>query len=186
MGVFLGIGVYGACFVYGTAGLAAVGVGGLTAVGGGSVAVGAGTAVSNPQIMQTGVQGLWNLDKFVRGGIIERFLNQNLPQNFPVIDIFDDVTGAATSIKSLNLSSPTYQSMSNITSLLNKYIRALNNFNGLQGIWAGANVPVGSITTKTMQLAIPPGATPAQMQAIQRSINYAQQRGINFITTVVQ
>ena len=58
------------------------------------------------------LQGVWDLGNFERGVAIEQQLGHNVPAAFPAIDIWDEATGAATSIKSLNLEAKTYQSAS--------------------------------------------------------------------------
>lgn len=64
----------------------------------------------------------------VRGEMIERQLGQNLHKNFPVIDRFQD--GIATSIKSIDLNSATYQNPAKLTSVLTRYVDKVAEFKG--------------------------------------------------------
>ena len=53
---------------------------------------------------------------------------RRLQSNFPVID--DYLGGVATSIKSIDLTSPTYQSAAALTSRIRGYARKLSSFQG--------------------------------------------------------
>jgi filamentous hemagglutinin len=68
---------------------------------------------------------VWDLSPFARGQSIEQTLGANLPQNFPVIDKFNWDTGVATSIKSIDLTAPSYQNMSTLSNTLNGYVNSV-------------------------------------------------------------
>ena len=96
---------------------------------------------------------------------------ENLRANFPVIDRF--ANGLATSIKSLDLTSPTYQNISNLTSRVQGYLVELARFQGAYWIQSG------SITARELVLAVRPGvATDAQWMALEAMRDVATQLGI--------
>jgi len=87
-------------------------------------------------------------------------LGGNLPSNFPVVDKF--VNGVATSIKSVDLNSVSYQSASELRALLNGYVNSVANFTGRS--WAGAQVGTNAtnqILSRTLEIAIPRGSATA-------------------------
>ena len=99
-------------------------------------------------------------------------LGGNLPGNFPVIDKF--INGTATSIKSVNLTSASYQSSSALQSLLKGYVNSVTNFTGRS--WAGAQVGTNAsnqILNRALEIAIPKGSSTAGQQVIMNNIvNY--------------
>ena len=118
-----------------------------------------------------------------RGEAIEGRLGQNLPQNFPTIDRFEN--GVATSIKSMDLSGSSYLDPANITRVGQGYIDKVAGFQGRN--WAGTNIRPGDVTGRGLDLAVPPGtATPGQQQALQGLIGYGKQRGVNVRIVEIQ
>ena len=125
----------------------------------------------------------WTLPALQRGQVIHRILGANLPQNFPVIDRF--VNGVATSIKTLDLNAATYQNIGALASKVQGYINALANFQGAtRGPWS-IGIPTNPITARVLELAIPPGATPAQLAALQQLQQYAANLGVTLNIVVV-
>ncbi|MFN7875567.1 MAG: RHS repeat-associated core domain-containing protein [Pirellula sp.] len=113
----------------------------------------------------------WLLDRFARGLQIERqilgraasFLGQQI-RNFPVIDdyILSGGRGIATSIKTLDLTRTSYQTVANLTGRLNAYARSLQGFTGAtrQGVTIGAGG--NPITDRVLVIAFEEGAASAQ------------------------
>jgi len=108
-------------------------------------------------------------------------LGANLPQNFPVIDRF--VKGVATSIKTLDLNAATYQNIGALTSKVQGYINTLANF---QGAHLGEfRITADQISGRVLELVIPPGATQAQLAALQQLQQYAVNLGVTLNIVVV-
>lgn len=119
-------------------------------------------------------RGVWDLNPFDRGREIERRLGQNLPGNFPTIDRFQN--GVATSIKSLDLQAPTYQSATTLQRTLNGYVDSVANFQGRN--WAGVTIRARDITARALDLAVPGAGTAAQQAAINQAVAYGASRGV--------
>jgi RHS repeat-associated protein len=99
---------------------------------------------------------VWKMDPFNRGRKIEEMLGANLASpNYPVIDKWDAKTGTATSIKSLDLNTPTRMDPAILEKTLNGYVDAVAGFNG-RGQW-GAVKPIArqQIRQRALQVAIP-------------------------------
>jgi len=142
-----------------------------------------GAVVQTAQNAAQAVQSVWQLDPLQRGQELHRMLGANLPQNFPVIDRF--VNGVATSIKTLDLNAATYQNIGALTSRVQGYINALANFQSATlGRWS-IGTPTNPITGRVLELAIPPGATPAQLAALQQLQQYAANLGVTLNIVVV-
>jgi len=116
---------------------------------------------------------VWTLSPFERGVAIENQLGHNLPRNFPVIDRFEN--GVATSIKSMDLSATTYQSIPAMERTLTGYIDKVAAFNGRT--WAG--VTVNNVSSRSLELAIPVARSVAQQGALVRAVRYAHSVGVN-------
>ncbi|MEZ2442811.1 DUF6443 domain-containing protein [Chitinophaga sp. RCC_12] len=119
---------------------------------------------------------VWTIAPSARGFTIERILGGNLPENFPVIDKLSG--GVATSIKSIDLTMPSYQKSSSLFSKLKGYINQLDNFTDAR--WDGVAVTQGvDYTSKTLEIAIQPGkATLDQWEAIGKAIEYGNKQGV--------
>ncbi|MBL8820741.1 MAG: hypothetical protein JNL58_32265, partial [Planctomyces sp.] len=126
-------------------------------------------------------RGVWDLHPFRRGRVIEQQLGQNLPDNFPSVDCFQN--GVATSIKSMDLDAATYSDIRNITSTGRRYIDSVATFQGRK--WAGVNIRLCDISARNLYLAVPVGATQAQRQALQDLVTYGTQNGVTVRIVVV-
>jgi RHS repeat-associated protein len=117
---------------------------------------------------------VWRLDQFERGRVIEDRLGQNLPESFPVIDRF--ANGIATSIKSINLADQSYQSVSRLSSVVRGYVNDLARFQGAN--FAGYVIRPSMIQSRELVLAIPPGASQAQLNALSQLQRWATTIGV--------
>jgi filamentous hemagglutinin len=137
---------------------------------------------------------LWGQGIGKQGKPFEAFVQGKLPEgtkdlnaikgNFKVFDHYHPETGIATSTKTLDTASKTYQNPANINRQLNKYVDDMVKFPGDgKGDFVITN---SDISSKQMQLGIPHHATPAQLQAISQSIEYGRSQGITIIVTKVK
>lgn len=128
----------------------------------------------------------WLLGPAARGIAIENMLGHNLPRTFPTIDKFSN--GLATSIKSLDLATG-YKNPANISSTLNKAMRALAGFEGgVVGRTAvGTTFGGPAIVRRQLQVAIPAGytMTAGQQAAMQTAAARAREQGFSFVVTRV-
>jgi hypothetical protein len=122
------------------------------------------------ELENTPASGHWDLDPFQRGRNIEDDLGQNLPEPFKTIDIYDDATGIATSIKSIDLDAKTYQNASKLKSRLNKYAKDLDEFTS----YTLGNRTVGNaqfpVNSRVLKVAIPRPASGAQLNSALRHL----------------
>ncbi|NLZ71807.1 MAG: hypothetical protein GX909_04835 [Clostridiaceae bacterium] len=71
---------------------------------------------------------IWSEHNFVRGSYFREKYKANLPFNYPVISGFQN--GKAISIRSMDLTSPTYQDIAKVEKQLQYEIKQLANFEG--------------------------------------------------------
>jgi hypothetical protein len=130
------------------------------------------------ELEDTPASGHWDLNPFQRGRNIEDDLGQNLPENFKTLDKYDDVTGEATSIKSIDLDAKTYQTASKLRGRLNKYIDELEKFDSyqLEGVEIGGIE--NPIFSKSLELAVPRAANGVQLDVLNEMIGVASNKGI--------
>jgi len=140
---------------------------------------GIAVALCTPQTQR--LSNIWNSPWWQRGRIIENQLGGNLPPNFPTIDRFQN--GVATSIKSLDVTAPTYQNIGALTSKVQGYIDTLASFQG--ATHANTAITAPQITGRVLELAISPGASPAQMAAFQQLQQYASNVGVQLNIVVI-
>ncbi|QNW95819.1 hemagglutinin repeat-containing protein [Acinetobacter seifertii] len=108
----------------------------------------------------------------------------SIKSNFKAFDHFDPATGLATSDKTLNTAAKTYQDPKKITSQINKYVDQMDNFTGDNK--GRFELTSDKIKSKEMQLAIPVNTSKSQLDAIQKSIDYANTKGITIKVTKVK
>ncbi len=120
-------------------------------------------------------QGIWDLGPGIRGGVIERRLGQNLPRSFPVIDKFRD--GIATSIKSMDLRSTTYQNVSRITQKGREYIDKVACFQGDR--LGKTTIAADQIKGRALEIAVPYNASAKQRIALNGLVKYGRAKGVD-------
>lgn len=130
------------------------------------------------------VVGRGNMNPFQRGVEIENMLGRSpqLAQNFPVIDRFQN--GVATSIKSLDLGAGSYQNINTLTNTVRGYVNTLANWQGVRS-WGGVTIRSTDILSREVMLAIPPGASQAQITALLQLQQWAVTQGVNLTVVVV-
>jgi len=131
---------------------------------------------------KAGGESVWALPWLERGLIIEEQLGKNLKGNFPVIDKF--INGVATSIKSINLNAKSYQNGKALFSVLKKYINQVAKFKGQR--WNGVTITEGDITKRALDVAIPKGASPSQVKALQEAAKFGKEKGVQVNIHVIQ
>lgn len=169
-------------------------VGGAIGLGAGAVGAAyltgsttASVTVVGSKVASAAGTSIWGLDKFARGWEAEQRLG-GMMNNFPIIDKFKQgINGFAssiTSIKSMDLACKTYQKGGAIVSRLSSYIDKVANYTTER--LGTLTVKANSATQRILELAIPSGATPEQMKAIQQASEYAAQNGVELIVHVIE
>ncbi|WP_433673862.1 hypothetical protein [Microbacterium gorillae] len=120
----------------------------------------------------------WPLGPGPRGLEIEWWHGGNLPPGFPTIDRFID--GLAISMKTIDLTAPTYRSASGIRSVLRGYIRKLAAFKG--GSLSGRTIDELEIEGRMLYVVVPRKSlmSPEQQAALAEMAAYARELGIEW------
>lgn len=126
----------------------------------------------------------WPMGPSPRGFEIEARLGGNLPKSFPTIDRFNDVTGVATSIKSVDLGAKTYQTPSKLEKILTGYVDKVSDFKG--AVWSKKVIDEFDVTARQLHVAIPRNANPEQLAVFAKMESYADQKGVKMIVEVVR
>lgn len=118
----------------------------------------------------------WLSAPLERGRLIERMFGAR-GDNSPVVDLVQN--GVATSIKSLDLRTKTYQSSSKLESKLKGYVNKVARYEG--GRFGNGTVRAGEdFTQRSLLLALPEGAaTQAQQQVLAKMFSYAMNNGVS-------
>ena len=126
---------------------------------------------------------LWEKGAFKRGQIIDKALGNNLGYNFPVVDKLNDRT--ITSIKSMDLTLPTYQTGKGIYNTLVKNIDALDKFTYKS--WNRKFIGLNDYDSKELEIAISKTIiSKEQKYGIDRAIQYAGNKGIKVKITIIE
>lgn len=125
---------------------------------------------------------VWAKDWSTRGFEIEAKLGGNLPRSFPTIDKWED--GVATSIKSIDLTAPTYQKAGALASRLKGYVDKVAKFDGDN--FNGTKINALDVTSRALQVAIQPGVASAEQLAVLTQLRqYATSKGVQLIISEV-
>ncbi len=109
---------------------------------------------------------VWDLDNFSRGQVIRRRFEANLPDDFPVIAIWNN--GEATAIHSLDLTAPTYQSAGEVRRAVQRRLDQLAQFTGAQYVRQAFELTVTAdqICSRRLILVIPANGSQAWLEAV--------------------
>jgi filamentous hemagglutinin len=100
-----------------------------------------------------------------------------LPPGFKTFDFFDDISGVATSAKTLNTLTPAkLANPSQIYSTLRGNIDSVADFEFAR--LSTTEIRAENILQRVLTVAVPSGTTPAQWDQIAKAIQYGQSRGV--------
>jgi len=119
---------------------------------------------------------IWSKDNFTRGDEFREMYGGNLPKMFPVIDAYED--GKATSIMSIDLTAPTYDSEDEIIKKIGGNIDDLYGFGGADTKINGTQYKIDSINTKNLIVVIPSNADENAKNTVYSMGYYAASKGI--------
>lgn len=98
---------------------------------------------------------VWLSGNFERGYALRRTFGGNLPSSYPVIARWDN--GTATSIKSIDLTAPEYQSGESLSANISEFIDDLSEFSGTADPWGKDDISISrdQITQRVLIIIIP-------------------------------
>ncbi|WP_208448953.1 hypothetical protein [Burkholderia ambifaria] len=109
-----------------------------------------------------------------------------LPPNFKTFDFFDDVTGTATSAKTLDTTLSTRISdPQRVYTSVKGNIDDILNYDKPRTL-SGVTVDPATISSRELQLAVPSQTNAAQWEQISRAIQYGESRGVKVVVTTVK
>jgi hypothetical protein len=126
------------------------------------------------RILPKGEGSVWDLGWSLRGQKIEQKLGHNVPPGFPVVDRWS--AGEITSIKSMDLSAPSYVNPTKILRTAKSYIDDLVEFAGERR--GPLEVFPQNVRGRILRLAVPPQMTSAQATALDEVIQYGRVNGV--------
>lgn len=117
----------------------------------------------------------WDLTPTDRGNAIDQMRGHNTPKNYPVVDNWTD--NIATSVKSIDLRTPTYLSPVNLASSLNRSMNQLADFEGYT--LSDFTIEAGQIQGRVLEVVVPEGSiTKVQRAVFSRARVRAEELGI--------
>jgi hypothetical protein len=124
---------------------------------------------------------VWMLDNFSRGQTIRTWFGGDLPHDFPVIAEFYD--GAATSIKSLDVTAPTYASRDAFSRKVTSCIDQLSDFSGARYQKGGVSIHISEneICQRQLVLVMPENGTRTWLERELANLTaHARDKGVFF------
>lgn len=135
------------------------------------------------------LDSIWRKGWSVRGFEGEGQMGNSgiLARNFPIIDdgIFKD--GVFTSMKTIDLTAPTYQNMEKLEKRLNTCLEKMAEWNGQEKYWGGRRIDADEVQQKVLQLGVPNGTmTPEQAAVFEQFGKRAKALGIYVNVTAIE
>lgn len=124
---------------------------------------------------------IWDQSNFARGLYFRNRLGANLPSNFPVIATWENFT--ATSIKSIDLTAPTYQNNGNVTDKIYSHIDDLSQFSGTEQPWGEEQIIIHSedIHNKELIIIIPANSEESVKSELEACKAYAENCDVDLV-----
>lgn len=126
---------------------------------------------------------VWDLDNFDRGRAIEKYIGCNLPEDYPVIDMYNKATGTVSLVKSIDHTSKSYLKTEQLKKTLNECLTRLVQFNGSDKLIDNSyTISSAGIKKREIILVVPTNdMTKAQMMAVAEFAADCASRNVNFI-----
>ena len=119
---------------------------------------------------------IWSLSNFDRGEAFREQYGANLPKTFPVIDAVNG--GEVTAIRSIDLTSPYYQDVSNIEKKIKDDIRALKGFEPQSATINGKKYEVTRVDSRHLKVIIPENSGQIGKETVENLKGYAFVQGV--------
>ena len=119
---------------------------------------------------------IWSLSNFDRGEAFRDKYGANLPKTFPVIDAVDG--GEVTAIRSIDLTSPYYQDVSNIEKKIKDDIRSLKGFGPQSATINGKKYEVTRVDSRHLKVIIPENSGQIGRETVENLKGYAFVQGV--------
>ena len=119
---------------------------------------------------------IWSLSNFERGEAFREQYGANLPKTFPVIDSAEG--GEVTAIRSIDLTSPYYQDVSNIEKKIKDDIKSLKNFGPQSATINGQKYTVDRVDSRHLKVIIPKNSGQIGKETVENLKGYAFVQGV--------
>ena len=119
---------------------------------------------------------IWSLSNFDRGDAFREQYGANLPKTFPVIDSVDG--GDVTAIRSIDLTSPYYQDISNVQKKIRDDINSISRFEPQSAVINGKTYTVDHVDSRHLTVIIPENSGPEGREAVEELKGYAFVHGV--------
>ena len=119
---------------------------------------------------------IWSLSNFDRGDAFRERYGANLPKTFPVIDSVNG--GEVTAIRSIDLTSPYYQDVSNIEKKIKSDIKSLKGFEPQSVTINGQKYTVDRVDSRHLKVIIPENSGRIGKETIENLKGYALIQGV--------
>lgn len=119
---------------------------------------------------------IWSENALTRGQYFRQTEGANLPASYPVVAFFDK--GRAVSIKSVDLTAPTYASGTELRKKISGHLNELGSFEGTEN-WGQEGITIAGtdIRERVLKLIIPENSPPLLLNVLAEEKAAAEARG---------
>lgn len=121
---------------------------------------------------------IWMETNFVRGDYLRNHYGANLPHSFPVISSWKN--GIVTSIKSIDLTAPTYSDKEALYKKVSEHINDLAEYQGTDQPWGKEEITIESdeIISRVLIIVIPCNSDESIVSELESYKDYASSKGV--------
>lgn len=129
----------------------------------------------------TSEDSVWDKENFERGLYFRKQYGANLPESFPVLSAWRN--GTATSIKSIDLTAPSYQSGNDLEKKVIGHIDEIAQYEGTEKPWGKDQIYIDGreIENRVLILIIPENSPQSTIDELNEYCSYAESKGVEIV-----
>ncbi|MBN1891153.1 MAG: hypothetical protein JW780_00060 [Clostridiales bacterium] len=129
----------------------------------------------------TSEDSVWDKENFERGLYFRNLYGGNLPERFPVLSAWEN--GTATSIKSIDLTAPSYESGNDLYKKVIGHIDEIAEYQGTDKPWGKDQIYITGeeIENRVLIIIVPENSPESLIDELNGYRSYAESRGVEIV-----
>ncbi len=130
---------------------------------------------------ETSKDSVWEKENFERGLYFRELYGANLPESFPVLSAWRN--GTATSIKSIDLTAPSYESGNDLKKKVIGHIKEIAEYSGTDKPWGKDQIYIDgrSIEERVLIIIVPENSPTSVLDELNGYRSYAEQKDVELV-----
>jgi hypothetical protein len=130
---------------------------------------------------ETSEDSIWDKENFERGLYFRELYGANLPESFPVLSAWRN--GTATSIKSIDLTAPSYESGNDLYKKVVGHINEIAEYQGTDKPWGKDQIYIDGqeISNRVLIIIVPENSPASVIDELSGYCSYAESKGVETV-----